>query len=94
MHQPRHDALQQRALAEDVDRFVADARGRVAAAIGRSRGADEPGEEQRAPAEQRARDDEQRRETDRAGGDAYVPRAFLSSALMAGTISCRSPITA
>ncbi len=94
VHQPRHDALQQRALAEHVDRFVADARRRVAGAVRRARGADEPREEQRAPAEQRARHDEQRRESDRAGGDAYVPRAFLSSALMAGTISCRSPITA
>ena len=94
VHQPRHDALQQRALAEHVDRFVADARRRVAAAVRRPRSADEPREEQRAPSEQRARHDEQRRESDRAGGDAYVPRAFLSSALMAGTISCRSPITA
>ncbi len=94
MHQPRHDALQQRALAEDVDRLVADARRCVAGAVGRLRRADETGEEQRAPSEQRARDDEQRRESDSAGGDAYVPRTFLSSALMAGTISCRSPITA
>jgi hypothetical protein len=61
VHQPRYEALQQRALAEDVDRLVADARGRVAGAVGRLRGADEAGEEQRAPAEQRARDDEQRR---------------------------------
>ena len=55
---------------------------------------DEPPEEERAPREEAARDREQRAEPERAREDRYVPRAFLSSAEMAGTISWRSPITA
>ena len=33
-------------------------------------------------------------EPERAGENGYAPFAFLSSAVIAGTISCRSPITA
>ena len=49
-------------------------------------------EEPRSPREQRRR---RRRATSSAEDDgAYEPRTFRSSALIAGTISCRSPITA
>ena len=57
-------------------------------------GEDEPRQEERAAREEPAGDGEQGREPDRAGEDGYAPFAFLSSAVMAGTISCRSPITA
>jgi len=44
--------------------------------------------------EQPAGDGERGRQRDRSGGDAYGERALLNSAVMAGTISARSPITA
>ncbi|MGP0104628.1 hypothetical protein [Rhodoblastus sp.] len=47
-----------------------------------------------AAGEQAAADHEQRREAERARQDGYVPRTLRSSALIAGTISCRFPITA
>ena len=37
---------------------------------------------------------QQRGEDDGGDGDAYVPRTFLISAEIAGTTSCRSPMTA
>ena len=48
----------------------------------------------RAAREQAAADGERGRERERSGGDVYCERAFLSSAVIAGTISVRSPITA
>ena len=45
-------------------------------------------------AEQRAADGEQRGERERSGRDVYEDCAFLSSAVIAGTTSARSPITA
>jgi hypothetical protein len=47
-------------------------------------------QEPRAPREEAAGREHEQREPDRA----YEPRAFRSSALIAGTISCRSPMTA
>jgi len=57
-------------------------------------GANEPDEEACTPAEEHAGGGEERRERDRPGDGFYAPRAFLSSAVIAGTISWRSPTTA
>ena len=58
-------------------------------------GEDEPRQEERAACEEPAGDGDQGREPERAGEDGYeCPFAFRSSAVIAGTISCRSPITA
>ena len=58
---------------------------------------EQPTEEEDATSEQPARDRDRDDERDR-GGDArpgaQAPCAFLSSAEIAGTTSCRSPITA
>ena len=94
MHQPRHEALQQLALTEHEHRFVADARGDVVGAIDRLAHANQPHEQQGAPREQAAGNREDGDERDRADDDAYWALAFRSSAEIAGTISCRSPITA
>jgi hypothetical protein len=90
----RHEPPEQLALAEHDHRLVAEASGDVVAAVDRLAGPNEPRQVDGAPEEEAARDEEQGGERDRAGGDGYVPRAFLSSAEIAGTISCRSPITA
>jgi hypothetical protein len=95
VHQPGDQALQELALAQDDHGLVADAaRGVVVAAVGRVTGEDEPRQEERPPREEAACDGEQGREPERAGEDGYAPFAFRSSAVMAGTISCRSPMTA
>jgi hypothetical protein len=54
----------------------------------------EPDEERDAPGEQRAADGDRGGERDGGGNRGYVPLAFLISAEIAGTTSCRSPITA
>jgi hypothetical protein len=94
VHQAGHDPVEQLRLAEDDRGLVAQPAGRVRRPVGGRRAADEPREEQRAPGEEPAGDDEQRGEAERAADDVYEPRAFRSSALIAGTISWRSPITA
>jgi hypothetical protein len=95
VHQPWDEALQELALPEDDHGLVADAARRVVvAAVGGMPGEDELGQEQRAAREEPACDAEQGREPERAGEDGYTPFAFRSSAVMAGTISCRSPMTA
>jgi hypothetical protein len=94
VHRAGHEALEELALAEHDRRLVLDAPEDVVGSLQRPRRPDEPGEEQRAPREQPAGDGEQRREGDGAGRGSYAPFAFLSSAVIAGTISWRSPITA
>ena len=94
MHQPRHELLQQLALAEDEHGLLADARADVVEALDRLAHPNQPDEQQRTAREQPARDREGGGERDRAGGDRYWALAFRSSAEIAGTISCRSPITA
>jgi hypothetical protein len=94
VHEPGRETLEQLPLPEDDRRFVADARGDVVRAVDLPPRADEPHEEERAPGEQRPGGGKERREGDGAGGDRYEPFAFLSSAVIAGTISCRSPTTA
>jgi len=93
VHQPRDEPLEQLPLAEHEHRLVAHALRHVAGAADRPPLPDEPHEEARAAREQPAADRHERSEPQRARQDRY-PRAFLSSALIAGTISCRLPITA
>jgi hypothetical protein len=86
--------LQELALAEDDRRLVQRAFGNVACAVDRLACEREADEEDAAVCEEAARDREQSREPERARERVYAPRALRSSAEMAGTISCRSPITA
>jgi hypothetical protein len=94
VHQARDQALQELLLAEDDHGLVADTGRDRVAAVDRLPGEDEPREEERAAREEAAGDGEQGGEPERAGEDGYAPFAFRSSAVIAGTISCRSPITA
>ena len=89
MHQPRHEPLQELLLAEDDLRLGDDALLHVARPVARLRVEHEPRQEHRTAREDAAAHEHERREGDRA-----YPRTRLSSALIAGTISCRSPITA
>jgi hypothetical protein len=90
VHQPRDEPLQELALAEDDLDLVLHAHGHVGRTVVRVGRPDLRGEEGGAPP--RARTDEGKRDGEDDG--AYVPRTLLSSALIAGTISCRSPMTA
>ena len=94
MHDARHKPLQELALAEDDDGFVLDPLRQLVEALEWRAHADEAPEEERAPCEERQRDGRDRREGERGQGGGYWPRAFLSSAEIAGTTSCRSPMTA
>ena len=94
MHQPRAEALEQLALPQHDLGLVAHAPRHVVEAVDRLAEPDEVDQQLRAPREQGAADGERDRERDRSGGDGYAERAFLSSAVIAGTISVRSPITA
>ena len=94
MDEPRNDALKQLPLAEDDDGLVPDPLRRVAEAVDRLAKPNQVDEQPRPPAEERAADREKRGERKRSGRDVYEDRAFLSSAVIAGTISVRSPITA
>ena len=69
-------------------------RRKIVEALGGLAEPDEVGEELGAAAEQKAAHRERRGEGDRSDHDVYGPPAFLSSAVTAGTISVRSPITA
>ena len=63
-------------------------------ALERRSHAHEPPEQVCTPREERQRDGRDRREGERGQHVGYWPRAFLSSAEIAGTTSCRSPMTA
>ena len=90
VHETRHEPLKQLALPEhDFDLVLHPPRG-VRGAIVRLCLEDEPRQEPRPPREEPAADDREHGECD----GSYEPRTFRSSALIAGTISCRSPITA
>jgi hypothetical protein len=89
VHQARNEPLQKLPLAEhDLDLVLHPPRD-VRRAIVRLAPTDEPCQEDRPPREEPAADDREQRERDRS----YEPRTFRSSALIAGTISCRSPMT-
>ena len=97
VHETGDEPLQQLALTEHDRRLVADAGGEVRAAVDRLAREDEPREEECAPGEEPAGDRDRGGERDR-GGDARLRAqpllTLLSSAEMAGTTSCRSPMTA
>jgi hypothetical protein len=87
-------ALEQLALAEDDDCLVPDPIRNVVEARDGLPEPDEIDEQLGPPGEQRPADGEQRGERERSGRDVYEDWALLSSAVIAGTISARSPITA
>jgi hypothetical protein len=90
VHETGDDSLQKLPLAEhDLD-LVPNATRDVGAPLVRLRPSDLLCEELRAPPRAAAGDGDEQREDD----GAYELRALLSSALIAGTISWRSPITA
>jgi hypothetical protein len=90
VHQAGDEPLQELPLAEhDLDLVPQPLRD-VRRAVVRLRPAYLVDEEL-AAAPRAAADDEQEQPED---DGAYEPRTLLSSALIAGTISCRSPITA
>src|SRR5207248_1615775 len=88
VHQPRNEPLQQLPLPEDDLRLSRDARRHLARPVARPRADDDPRQEERTACEDPAADEDERREGDRA-----YPRTRFSSALIAGTTSCRSPMT-
>jgi len=94
VHDTGQQPLEELLLPEDDQRLVTDAPRNIVGAVERLRRAYKPREKERAPAEERTRDAKERRESDRAGERRYDPRTFRSSAEIAGTISCRFPITA
>ncbi len=94
MHHTRQKPLEQLALPEHDQRLVANPAGKIVGSLDGLRGANETHEEQGAPREERPRDGERRRERERPDQCRYVARTFLSSAVIAGTTSCRLPITA
>ena len=92
MHQSRDQPLEQLALAEDDDGFRAQALGDVVAALDPRRvpHPHQPGQQQGAAGEEEAGDGEG--DGQREAGDHPLTRR--SSAVIAGTISSTSPITA
>ena len=94
MDQARHQPLEQLALRQDDLGLVADALRDVAGPVGWLAHPHEPDQQPGPAREERAADRECGRQGQRSGGDGYDARAFFSSAVIAGTISVRSPITA
>jgi hypothetical protein len=86
--------LEQLALAQHDLGLVADALRQVAGTVDRLAEPDEADQQLRAASEEAAADGKRCRERERSGQDRYCARALLSSAVIAGTISARSPITA
>ena len=93
VHQPRPEALEQLALPEHDRGLVAHARGHLAPALHGARGPHQPREPRRAAAEDRTAGRQRQSQCDSLRRRDYVPLAFRSSAMIAGTTSCRSPIT-
>jgi hypothetical protein len=95
VHESRPQPRQQLALPEHDRGLVPQAPRAVPSALQRRRVCQEPREEARAPREeQRAGED---RDAQRGGGGRRRYRAALAlriASLIAGTTSCRSPITA
>ena len=94
MDQAGHEPLEQLPLAEHDHGLVLDSLRHVVEALDGLAEPDQVHEQLRAAAEQRAADRQHRGERERSERDVYEDCAFLSSAVMAGTISARSPITA
>ena len=94
MHQSGTQALQKLSLTEHDRHLVARLAGHPVGAIDRMGLAEETHQNRHAPDEQHAADGDRSGERDCGGSRDYVPLAFLISAEIAGTTSCRSPITA
>jgi hypothetical protein len=94
VHQAGAEPLQQLALAEHDLGLVAHTLRDVVEALDRLAEPDEVDEQLRAAGEQEPAYRKRRGERQRSQRDVYAERAFLSSAVIAGTISVRSPITA
>jgi hypothetical protein len=90
MRQAWDEALQELLLAEDDLDLVLHLPADVVRSIVRLRTPHLLGQEPRAEPRAAAGDGDEQSERD----GAYVARTFRSSALIAGTTSCRSPITA
>ena len=92
---PGPSRCEQLALAEHDRRLVAHAARDVAAALDRRRRrASSAQQEARAAREQRRADRDRGGEREPRRSQTLWPLAFLISARIAGTTSCRSPITA
>ena len=92
--QPRPQALEQLALAEDDRGLVTYPSRGIVGPRNRCPGPDQCQQEPHALPEQHRARPRQRGQHHRGHDDAYVPFTFLISAEIAGTTSCRSPITA
>jgi hypothetical protein len=92
--QAGHEPLEELPLAEHDHGLVLDALGDVVEALDRLPEPDERDEQPGAAGEEGAADRERGCERERSQRDVYEDCAFLSSAVIAGTISVRSPITA
>ena len=88
------EALQQLALAQHDRRLVLGAAGALAGALHRSARLQQLHQEPHPDDEQTPAHRQRGGEQDGGDGYADVPRTFLISAEMAGTTSCRSPMTA
>jgi hypothetical protein len=91
VHEARPEPLEQLALPEHDLGLVARASRHVAGAVDRRAEAQQVDEQLGPAREQVAADGQRRRQRECSDQDA---RDFLSSAVIAGTISVRSPITA
>jgi len=87
---PGHEPLQELPLPEDDLDLVLHPAADVDRPVVRLRATHLLREERRSPPRAAAGDGDEQPEND----GAYEPRTLLSSALIAGTTSCRSPMTA
>jgi hypothetical protein len=94
VHQAGDESLEELALAEHDDRLVPEPLRQVVAARKRRTEPDEADEQERPAGGQRQRRGRDRRQGERGQSDGYRPLAFRISAEIAGTTSCRSPMTA
>src|SRR5207342_156007 len=101
VHEAGAEPLEELPLAKDDARLVPDAGRQVRRPAHRLARAHEPCEKERPPDEEPPGERDRRDERDRrrgtrrrAQGSAFWVWAFRSSAEIAGTTSCRSPITA
>ena len=94
MDEPRAQALQELALAQHDRGLMLGAARSIAGARRRRSRTQQVDQEADPDREQGSAHRQRHGEQNGGDGDSYVPLAFLISAEMAGTTSCRSPITA